>query len=148
MPFLVKEDFETHLYSEVTDAITRGDDTKVDKALSSAIGEAKSYLSRFDLLKVFGDADTEPEVDEDKLEVLKDFVKDIASWKLAKLCNANINLELAKTNYDAAVAWLKQIQKGGADPEGWPYKVDDPATTGNENNTVQWSSNRKRTQHF
>lgn len=136
------------MYAEVIAEITRSNDAIINKAITVAVSEAKSYLSRFDLLQIFGDADTEPTVEEDQLAVLKDFVKDIACWKLTKLCNANINLELAKTSYDDAIKWLTKVQRGDADPEGWPYKADDPDTDVNENAAVQWSSNPKRTQHF
>jgi hypothetical protein len=148
MPFLVKSDFKTHLYAEVIAEITRDDDTIIDTGIKVAVSEAKSYLSRYDLLKIFGEGATEPTVSEDKLSVLKDFVKDIACWKIVKLCNANVDLKLFKTLYDDAILWLTKVQKGGADPEGWPYKVDDSGTPGNENTGIQWSSNVKRTQHY
>lgn len=148
MPFLVKEDLKTHIYAELLAEITRADDTIINNAIKAGIGEAKSYLSRFDLLKIFGDAGTAPVVADEQLEVLRDFVKDIVCWKAIKLCNANVNLELFKTNYDTATAWLDKVKKGGNDPEGWPYKVDDPETPANENFGIQWTSNNKRTQHF
>jgi hypothetical protein len=148
MPFLVKDDLTTHINAEIIDEITRNDDTKADKAISAAIGEAKSYLSRFDLLKIFGTASIEPEVAEELLETAKDFIKQMACWKLIKVSNPNVNLELFKTGYDEAIKWFTKIQQGGVDPEGWPYKTDDPATPENENSTVQFSSNKKRNQHF
>lgn len=148
MPFLVKADFKTHLYSEVIDSITRADDTIVTKGISSGIAEVKSYLSRFDLMAIFGDASTEPTVAAPLLEHLKDIVKDVAAWKMCKLANPNIDLKLFRTGYEDAIAWLTKVQKGQADPEGWPYKTDNTATDFNENNGVQWSSNRKRRNHF
>jgi hypothetical protein len=148
MPFLVRADLTTHLNDEIITEITRADDTKVTKAIAAAVGEAKSYLSRFDLLKIFGNASTDPEVPEEQLETAKDFIKQIAVWKLIKICNASINLELAKTSYDEAITWFTKIQKGGADPEGWPYKADDPATLNDENSFVQFTTNQKRNNHF
>lgn len=148
MPFLVKADFKTHIYSELIDSITRADDEIVEKGISSGIAEAKSYLSRYDLLAIFGNTNTEPTVDEELLEHLKDVVKDIAAWKMCKLANPNVDLKLFRTGYEDALAWLKLVQKGQADPDGWPYKEDDPATPGDENSGIQWSSNTKRTQSF
>jgi len=149
MPFLVKADFKTHIYAEIVDAITRIDDTIVDKAISSAIGEAKSYLSRYDLVAIFGVVGgADPTVAATVTEHLKNIVKDIASWHMCKLGNPNIDLKLFRTGYEDAIAWLTKVQKGQADPDGWPYKADDLATPGNENTGIQWSSNPKRTQHF
>jgi len=148
MPFLVKDDLKTHIYPEILAEITRGDDDIITKCLSEAIGEAKGYLSRFDLIQIFGNASTEPTVDDEFLSVLRGFVKDIAAWKAIKLSNPNIDLKLFKTAYDDATIWLDKIQRGKIDPEGWPYKPDDSATPGNENTGIQWSSNKKRTQHY
>jgi len=145
MAFLTKDDFDTHLYAEVIDSITREQDTIVERGISSAISEAQGYLSRFDLAALFGDDTDDPTVED---EHLKDVVKDIACWKMIKLANPNVDLKLFRTIYEDAVKYLEKVQKGQVDPKGWPYKPDDPATPGNENNTVQWSSNKKRRQHF
>jgi phage gp36-like protein len=148
MPFLTKSDFRTHLYQEVINNITRDDDSIVDKGISAAIAEAKSYLNRYDLLALFGNSTTEPTVLEADLEHLRDVVKDIACWKMIKLANPNINLELYRTMYEDAIKWLDKVLKGQVDPDGWTYKPDDPNTTEDEGSSVRWSSNAKRTQHF
>lgn len=124
---------------------TTNPDLIVTTTIASAIAEAKGYLSRFDLLALFGDADTEPTVED---EHLKSIVKSLACWKLITLANPNVDLKLFRTMYEDAIKWLQQVQKGQADPEGWPYKADDPETPGNENSGIQWSSNTKRKQHF
>lgn len=150
MAYLIstKADLTPHTYSEIIDEITRNTDSIVNMAISSALGEAKGYLSRYDLPKIFGTSTADPTVPADQLETLKGFLRDIAMWKVAKLSNPNINMELLKTGYEEAIAWLHKIQKGQVDPEGWPYKEDDISTPGNENYGIQWSSNTKRTQHF
>jgi hypothetical protein len=145
MSFITTDDFKTHVYAELIDEITRGDADIPLRGISAGISEAKGYLSRFDLPKIFGTSEIEPEVND---EYLKDIVKDLALWKMVKLANPNIDLKLIRTSYEDAIAWLKTVQKGGADPEGWPYKPDDLATPGNENYGIQWSSNKKRRQHF
>lgn len=145
MPFLTKEDFKTHLYEEIIDTITRMDDDIVAKGIDSAIAQVKAYLSRFDLVKLFGDSTNEPVV---VSEHLKTITKDIASWHLVKRANPNVNIELFRTIYLDAIKFLEQVMKGQADPEGWPYKPDDTTTPGNENQSIQWSSNRKRRQQF
>lgn len=145
MPYLVKADLKTHIYLEVLNEISRNDDTIIDTRISAAIAEVKSYLSRYDLLKLFGDAVTAPEVES---EHLKNIVKDIACWHILRLSNPNIDMTLFKAAYDDAIRFLEKVMLGKADPEGWPYKADDPATPTNENNGIQWSSTKKRTQHF
>ena len=144
MPFLTKADFKTHLYAEIIEEISRADDDVVNRAIASAIAETKAYMSRFDLIALFGDTATDPTFISDHLQ---NIVKDIAAWHLVKLANPNVNMELFRTMYKDAIDFLKAVMMGKADP-GWPYKPDDPTTPANENNFVQYSSNPKRTQHF
>lgn len=120
-------------------------DVIVTNAINAGIAEVKSYLNRFDLVKIFGSGETEPEVID---EHLKNVTKDVACWHLVKLSNPNVDLKLFRTGYEDAIAWLKLVQKGQADPDGWPYKEDDANTPGNENTAIQWSSNKKKNQHF
>lgn len=145
MPYLLAGDFDTHMYSEIRDEIVRDDNDIITKAVAAAVAEAKSYLGKYDLLKLFGSEDVEPTVDD---ENLKNKVKDIAGWYLIKLANPNINMELFRTLYEDAIKWFKDIQIGKADPEGWPYKEDDAATGFDEAGNIQWSSNVKRRNHF
>jgi len=143
MPFLTKADLESHLYAEVINSITRENDDLVTRAIANAVSEAKSYLSRFDLTILFGEED--PGFDR---EHLKSLIADIACWHLVKLSNPNVNLELFRTMYQDALKFLDKIMKGQADPDGWPYKTDNPDTDVDESSGVQWNSNRKRKQHF
>jgi phage gp36-like protein len=149
MAFLVKTDLKTHLYSEILDEITRDDDTIIDNCISRSIQEVKSYLSRYDLLQMFGDSNTASVLTGDVLDHLKNLVKDVACWHLVKLANPNVNMELFKQVYDDTIKFLNLVAAGKADPEGWIYKADDPATNPyNENDFIQFTSNTKRTQHF
>lgn len=147
--FLLAGDLDTHIYSEIRDEIVRDDADVITKAIKEAIVEAKGYMSRFDLLKLFGNDAADPVVDptvDD--ENLKSKVKDIVIWRLIRLANPNINIELARTNYEDTIKWFQSLQAGKVDPEGWPYKVDDALTKFNENNTIQSSYNKKRRQHY
>jgi len=143
MAFLVKDDLKTHLYGEIVAEITRDDDTIIDRGISAGTGEVKSYLSRYDLAILF-DGSLADEI----IGHLRNLTKDVVCWNIIKLSNPNIDLKLFRTSYEDAIAFLTKVQKGQADPDGWPYKADDPATKGNENDTVQWGSNPKRRQHF
>jgi phage gp36-like protein len=148
MSYLTKDDLTTHIYSELLTEIVRGNDALVDKAISTAIAEVKSYLRKYDLPKLFS-----ADVEDDNL---KDKVKDVACWKLVKLANPNIEMNLFKELYDDAIKWFTGIMKGQCDPDGWPYKqvTQEPLTPGSslitdENgNVISWSSNQKRRNHF
>lgn len=149
MPFLVKADLSTHLYAEVLEEISRGDDTIIARAISAAVSEVKSYLSRFDLVKLFGDDSTDPvTAKEVSSEHLMNIVKDVACWHIIKLANPNIDMTLFRTLYDDAIKFLEKVMKGQADPEGWPYRPDDATTPANENFGIQYSANRKKIQHY
>lgn len=145
MPFLTKDNLTTHIYPEILDEITRGDDTKATTAISNAITEVKAYLGKYDLLKLFGSETAEPTVTD---EWLKDLVKDVACWRLIKLANPNIDVAMLRTGYEDTIKTLDKIQKGLIDPEGWPYKPINPQTNFPEGSSVAYSSNTKRRNHF
>jgi hypothetical protein len=113
-------------------------------AIDAAIAEAKSYLSRFDRTKLFDDGDPDFVVDAN----LKNKVKDIACWQLIKLANPNIDVAMFRVAYEDARSWFRDIQKGNADPEGWPYVTEDDDTCYKENNTVQWHSECRRENNY
>ena len=138
--YITKGDLKTHIYQDIITEIIRGDDTIADKAIKSAYGEIKSYLNKYDLTKLFSD-----QIED---EHLNDKVKDVACWKLVKLANPNIDMQLFKDLNDASIAWFKEIMKGNADPENWPYKTDSTETAFVEGSSMSWSSNRKRKNHF
>lgn len=141
MPYLTKDDLITHIYPEIRDEITRGDDTIIVKAINEGMGEAKSYLNRYDLNAMFGDTPTF------KDDFLDSVVKDIICWKLIKLSNPNINLELFRTAYEDAVKFLDKVMRGIVDPQ-WPLRVDDTGTPLDESGNIGWSSNTKRSNHY
>lgn len=139
MPLLTKDDLTTHLYPEIRDEITRGDDSLIDKAITNGEGEARSYLNRYDLATMFATTFVN--------EYLKSLVKDIVCWHLIKLSNPNINLELFRTSYEDAIKTFEKVMKGSIDPE-WPLKQDDPETPNDDGGNIDWTSNPKRSNHF
>lgn len=143
MAYLIKDDLKTHMHQEILNAISRDDDTIITTQIDTAIAEAKSYCSRFDLDKLFDDGNADFVDDPNLL----DKVKDIACWKILKLSNPNVNIELFRMNYEDAIAWLKLVQSGKADPD-WPVPSDDEDTDRVEGSEVQWESNTKRTNHY
>jgi hypothetical protein len=132
MPILIPTDLQTNLYREVIEEISRGDDTIAEKAIASAVSEAKMYLSRYDLLKLFGDAHADPVIED---EYLKSLVKSIACW------------HLFRTAYTDAVSALKSIMSGQAQPEGWPY-AEAADTELPDSNSVSWQSNKRRNNYY
>lgn len=144
MAYLLPEDLKTHIYSENADEITRDDDEIIIICIDAAVAEAKAYLSRFDLIKLFGTDLIAPVFIDANL---KNKVKDIAVWQLVCLANPNIKMEVARTRYEDAIKWLTMVQSGKADP-GFPVPTDDEDTDFNESAGVQWDSNPKRENHF
>ena len=125
-------DLQTHIYSENLDAISRGDDTLITRAIAAGIDEAKSYLSvKYDVAAIFADTPGGT-TDQNLLNKTKD------------LANPNINLELFRTAYEDAIDWFTKILKGQMNPVGWPLREDDPDTDYEEGGSLQWSSNTKR----
>lgn len=144
MAYLIQADFKTHIYAEIITEITRSDNTICPIAINEAISTAKGYLSRFNKTKLFDDAATGFVNDPQLLAA----VKDIAVWRMIRLANPNLSIEMARTNYEDAINWLKDVQKGIADPDGWPYKDDDTDTDFPEGNAVSYTSNTKRSNHY
>ena len=144
MPYLVKDELNTHLYGENVDEVTRGDDTIATNAIDTAIAEAKSKLSRFNLNKLFDPAYTGYVADVN----LKNKVKDMACYHLITLCNSNIDYEVKKERYEFALQWLKDVRDGKEDPDGWPYKDDDADTDYPEGNVTSMYTNPPRRNHI
>ena len=117
------EDFNTHMYPELIDAISREDDEVLMDAIASAEGQAMGYLSRFDTDFLFGaeEGDRDP--------TLLMHVKDIAVWHFIALANASTDMELRKTRYDDALRWLKDIQSGKVVPK-WKLAETEQESTG------------------
>jgi len=127
-PIIQPADLGTLLYPEVINEITRADGgTLAANAIALAIGEASIYLTRYDLVQLFGDpvAGTTATFSD---PFLTNLVKQIAVWQLVKLGNASIQYEHARNMYEEAIKTLKAIQQGTADPR-WPYfdtSTEDP----------------------
>jgi len=145
MALLVQpSDLNTAIYQDVLDEITRADATLITRAIVAAIQEAKMYLSRYDLLQLFGTDTTDPTVIDGYLKYL---VVDLAAWQIIKLASPNIDYNHLRVCYEDAVASLKMIQSGKANPEDWPY-ADTTGETAPQGDSVAYSSNPKRCNYF
>ncbi len=145
MPIITATELETCLYPEVITEITRNDNTITERAINAAIQEAKMYLSRYNLLKLFGDGHTNPSVRD---EYLKSIVKDLACWHLLRLSNTGVDYAVFRTAYQDALASLKNIMSGQAQPDGWPYAETSDAETPPDGNTISWTSNDRRNNYY
>lgn len=146
MPTIITPtDLETNLYPEIIDQITRTDGTITKRAIESAVQETKMYLSRYNLAALFGTDDEAPLVRD---EHLKSIVKDIACWHLVRLSNPGADYAAFRTAYQDAIATLKNIMSGQAQPEGWPYLDTSTAHTLPPGNAIGWDSNPKRNNYY
>lgn len=123
---ITKEDFNTHLYTEIINVISRDNDALLTDAINGAEGEAKGYLSRFDLEILFGKTGTNRD------NVLVMYLKDIAVWHFIPVANPNIDIDYRETRYNNAIKWLEKIQSGKIVPVGWVLAstTDDTITDG------------------
>lgn len=112
-------DFNTHMYSELIDAISREDEDVLNDAMASAEGEAMGYLSRFDIDTLFSAEDDARD------QTLLMRLKDMAIWHFITLANPNTDMEFRKTRYEEALSWLKGIQSGKIVPKGWPLATNE-----------------------
>lgn len=134
------------IYPEIVEIITRENPDTVRMHILAAEDVAKSYLFKYDLNAIFGDAKSKPKVSS---PLVKKIVVAIASYELVKLANPNIDIELFESGYNAAIKLLEDIRDGRNVLFGVPSAVDDPDTPSNEGySSVSWSSNPKRDNFF
>ena len=146
MAFIVTvDDLKTHIYEEHIEEISRSDGSIAQQAIDRAIAQAKGYCSRFELVSLFGSATVNPTVTDYQL---KGIVKDLALWHLIQLANPNIEMSRAQAAYEYAVSWLKDVQKGFVQPEGWTYHNTATDADTPQGNAVFASSNPKRSKYF
>jgi hypothetical protein len=145
MPIITASDLYTNIYSEIIEEITRTDSSITDSAIGAAISETKMYLSRYDLVQLFGSDDAPPAVTD---EFLKSIVKDIACWHLLRISNSGIDYATARTAYQDAITSLKNIMTGQAQPENWPYADTSATPPPPGGNTISWDSNPKRSNYY
>ena len=144
MTIITQSDLATNMYAEVIDEITRSDSSITDRAISVAIQESKMYLSRFDLVQLFGTDTSDPTVHD---EYLNSLVKDLACWHLLRSSNVSADQAIYRTAYEDAIAALKNIMTGAAQPDGWPY-LDKSAESEPQGDSISWNSNLKRNNYY
>lgn len=138
MNFLEIEELNTHLYAEISEEITRENDDIVQEAIDTAIDEARGYLTKYDIQKVFN-----PDTLEERHKKLLSVVKDIAIWHVIILGNPNIEVAIREKRYNASIEWLAKVQKGFIDPLLPLPAPNPPLNAGSINGEIKWSSNPK-----
>lgn len=137
MAYLTIDEIKTHLYAEVVDAIGEDDVTILQASVDGAIAEAKGYLHAWDIAAEFAKTGA------DRNALLLIFLKDIAVWHYINLANPGTDLKLRQDRYNAAIAWLKGVQRGDIVPD----LAASTAVEGTAGNFT-WDSNTKRENHI
>jgi len=117
---LILSDFDTHMYEEIIRSIERTDANtdKLNKAIKTAEGQAKGYLSRFNIEALFAATGSNRD------EMLLTYLKDLAVWHYIVLANPNMNIAFFQLRFESAITELGKIQSGKVVPYGWPAAVD------------------------
>ena len=104
-PIILPADLKTHIFATIVNEITRSDSTITETAIGEAIAEIKAYLSRYDLIAMFGsEADDAAATYQDKY--LNSLVKDITVWRIIKLGNPNMLYENVRQHYEDHIKTL------------------------------------------
>lgn len=136
---------KTELYPEIIKQIVRDDLEEAKEYILDAEDMAKGYLSKYDLVAIFGTETEEPTF---RNRALMKTIKSIAAWYLIKKSNPNVDIELFRIDYEDAIKWLEGVQGGTINPT-LPYQPDDPNTPEDESQgQVWWGSNIKRKNNF
>jgi hypothetical protein len=143
MPIVSPEALKTHMYPEIMDEICREDPAIVLLAIATAEQEAKLYVMRYDVVTLFGTADTPATVTDPLLQHL---VKSIACWRLVQLCHVSIDYEKLNILYAESLTTLKNIKEGKLEPESWPYAA--AAAEQPDGDVVHWNSRTKRQNEY
>jgi hypothetical protein len=119
-PIIQPSDLNSVLYPEIQNEISRNDGgANAIEAIATAIQEVKMYITRYDIVQLFGNEETNVAATFTDVFLTR-MVKNIAIWHFIQLANVNVNYESQKLLYEQAIDTLKRIQKGLADPK-WPY---------------------------
>lgn len=136
---ITKDDISLAIYGEITDEISRGNDALVSSKIKIGSGEVQSYLNRYDVTTMFGTAWQN--------DFFKALCVNVIAWHLITISNPSINADVIRQNYEDAIKFLTNVQKGLVRPD-WPLRPDDPATNIDDAGNVQWTSNNKRKNHY
>ncbi|MDR1984991.1 MAG: DUF1320 family protein [Prevotellaceae bacterium] len=142
----IEELGKTSLYPEIIQKITRGSNDAAELCILEAESLARSYMSKYNLDAIFGNAESEPTFTGQDINLVKKIIKIIASYYLVRKANPNVNVELFRADYEDALTWLESLQAGNVNPD-LPYKPDS-SETGGDNSDVYFNSLPKQNNFF
>ncbi len=142
MAYLTPAEMNTHLYTELQNAITDNNDAIVEQAIATAMDEARGYLTKYDIDDEFDNSSSGS-----GNKKLYSVVKDIAAWHIIRLANPNIDYGFREDLYKYAVDWLKMVQSGRTDPK-LPLLPDNSSGNSQGGSGITWDSNPKRRNQF
>lgn len=109
--FLQAEDYKVVCDEDELDVLTQSDPATRQRAERVAIEEAASYLrARYDTDKAFAAEG------DDRNDMLIQITANIALYYMAHWLPGRLALDGRQELYDAAIAWLNKVSKGGAMP--------------------------------
>lgn len=129
--FIEIDELQTVIYSYQMGEITEHNDDIALQAIDAAIEEVRSYLAPNNK-KEFDDGRPLYDVDkifdakgDDRNALLVRYCLSISVWYICELANVDIIHEQVKERYDRAIAWLKSVVKGDANPRLPTIQPDD-----------------------
>ncbi|MFV0269365.1 MAG: phage protein Gp36 family protein [Draconibacterium sp.] len=138
--YLSVEELNSHLREETMQAIEGAETTLLTMAIKGAEAEAKGYLHKYDIEAIWAKAGDERD------DLLLIWLKDIAVWHYINIANPGVDFSVRERRYQAAISWLKGVQKGDIVPD-FPLPTDE---LGEEENTTPFiiGSNPRRSNHI
>ncbi len=134
--YITIDELDSHLRDETKQAIEGSDTTLLTMAIKGAETEAKGYLHKYDIAAIWA------KTGDDRDDLLMIWLKDIAVWHYINIANPGVDFAVRERRYNAAIAWLKGVQRGDIVPD-FPLPLD---ADGEEENTTPFiiGSNPKR----
>src|SRR5436189_3360627 len=136
MAYITKFDFGQAVHADILNALTKGDDTKIDGNINSTIDEMKGYLNgRYDVDAEFA------KVDDARNKFLLRIGLDITTYYLYKIHNPRKMTQQVVTDFEKAIEDLEKIQAGKITPVGLsPVAESDPPINSGNGQPMQWGS--------
>jgi phage gp36-like protein len=136
MAFIDKSDIESALTSEEITEITRSDDTLVDSAILSALGEMRSYLAtKYDVDTIYQATGSNRDGHLVRIAVT------LAVYYLFERTRPGVESDTRIERYNNAISYLKRLVHEDVNPNL-------PVATGSDNDYIQSASNTKRNNYF
>lgn len=131
--FIELGEMRTVVYPYQMQQIAENNDQDIVIAINTAIEEVKSYLSRYDIGKIFTAT-----IDE-RNPLICEITKTIALWYLMQKSNVDMQFDNLKDRYDRAINYLRDVENGKRQPD-LPIATND---SGEQETMFRYGSNPK-----